>query len=239
MKTLARVLRFPICYEAEVGRKAKQERALATVGRRQRRRRRRAGQLATLVVLAALAALATTAWQRSRARHPIPVGAALPDFALLDDRGQPVTRAALAGQVIVFGFAFLHDAAHAGADPLAGVTDDLTASGAAVRPLTLTLDPDEDTSDHLASLAAALGVAPPRSLVTGPAAEVTALLDALDVDWRRLQAERSRYGSPLSPERRLVLVDGRGRIRDTYDGGSWIERRRLRAEIEQLRRAAD
>jgi cytochrome oxidase Cu insertion factor (SCO1/SenC/PrrC family) len=209
------------------------QRAAAAAERRQRRRARRLLRLLALLALAALLTAAGLTWRKTRPRAVIPVAEPWPAApALVDDRGQPLTRAALAGHALVVGFAFFHDALHAPArrPPPA----DLGALDAGVRLLTVTLDPTEDTPDHLASVAATLQVTPPWSLVSGPEGDVTALLDALEVDWRRLQAERARYGTPLFPETRLVLVDGHGRIRDTYDGDSWIERARLRAEAQRV-----
>ena len=60
---------------------------------------------------------------------------------------------------------------------------------------------------------------------------MTSLLDALDVDWRRLQSERAKLGAPVFADDRLLLVDRQGQLRGEYDRTSWLALRRLRAEL--------
>jgi cytochrome oxidase Cu insertion factor (SCO1/SenC/PrrC family) len=119
---------------------------------------------------------------------------------------------------------------------LRALADDVRGGGRAdrVRLVTLTLVPDEDTPDHLRTAAQTMGAAPPWLIAGGPSAEVTKLLDALDVDWRRLQDERAKFGAPIFPENRLVLVDGQARVRGEYDRTSWIELHRLRGELARV-----
>jgi cytochrome oxidase Cu insertion factor (SCO1/SenC/PrrC family) len=207
------------------------QRTAAAAQRRRRRHARRRLRLAALLALAGMLAAVAITWQKTRPRSVIPVGERLPEGALVDQHGQPVTPAALGGHAAVLGFAFFHDALHAPAElaPLRALARD-----DGLRLWTVTLDPSEDTPDHLASVAASLQLEPSWSLVGGSEADVTALLDAADVDWRRLQAERARYGTPLFPERRLLLIDGHGRIRGTYDGDSWMDRARLRSEAKRI-----
>jgi cytochrome oxidase Cu insertion factor (SCO1/SenC/PrrC family) len=210
-------------------------RAAATAQRRERRRARLLVRLALGLALAGLLLMGAWIFAGTRARSTIPRGPALPPLALVDDMGQPLTQASLAGRAVVVSFAFLHDVLHATpalrearalaaalrAGPLAG----------RVALVTVTVAPDEDTPDHLRALAAAAGVTPPWSLASGAPEAVTTLLDALDVDWRRLGRERARYGSPIFPDERLLLVDGEGQLRGEYDATSWIAMRRLRAEL--------
>ncbi|HEY2746551.1 MAG TPA: SCO family protein [Polyangia bacterium] len=212
----------------------------AELAARRRRRRARSGRRAALVMALALAALVPLAvaawlWRATRPRAEIPVGAPLPELTLVDDRGATITRASLGGHAVVFSFAFLHDAMHAPATLAAvrALADDVRAgpAGDRVRIVTLTLAPDEDTPDHLRAAATAIGAESPWIVAGGASDEVDPLLDALDVDWHRLQSERAKFGAPIFAENRLVLVDGSGRLRGEYDVGSWIELRRLRGEL--------
>ena len=206
--------------------------------RRRHRRLRVLGRAAIVVVVLVPLALAAWLWRATRPRALIPVGAPLPPFTLVDDRGAALTPAALAGRAVVFGFAFLHDAMHAPAseEPMRALADDARAARLddRVRLVTVTLAPDEDTPDHLRAAADALGARPPWSIAGGASDEVVRLLDALDVDWRRVQAERARFGAPIFAEDRLVLVDGHARVRGEYDRTSFLDRRRLAAELARV-----
>jgi cytochrome oxidase Cu insertion factor (SCO1/SenC/PrrC family) len=203
------------------------------------RRRARAWRRAALGALAIVPlGCAAWLWLASRPRAQIPVGATLPEFALVDDSGAAITRGSLSGRAVVFGFAFLHDAMHAPGTlgEMRALADDVRTGSLRdrVRVVTVTLAPDEDTPDHLRAAAATIGVTAPWSVAGGAAGEVERLLDALDVDWHRLQAERAKFGAPIFPENRLVLVDGHARLRGEYDRGSWIDLRRLRAELARV-----
>jgi cytochrome oxidase Cu insertion factor (SCO1/SenC/PrrC family) len=203
--------------------------------RRQRRRRARKWRAAAVGVVALLGvAGAASLWRATWPRATIPVGAPLPPFALVDQAARPLTRATLAGHVVVVGFACFHDVLHAprALAAVRALADDTRRAGlAAVDIVTLTAAPDEDTPDHLPAVAAAAGATPPWSFASGTVADVTSLLDALAVDWRRLAAERATYGTPIFPDDRLLLVDRQGRLRGEYDGTSWTALRRLRAEL--------
>ena len=211
----------------------------ADAAARRKRRRARVWRRAALGSIA-LVPLALTAWlwRACRPRAEIPVGATLAGFTLVDDGGRAITRASLAGRAVVFSFAFLHDAMHAPSTlrPVRALADDVRAGplGDRVAVVTLTLAPDEDTPDHLRAAAATLGATPPWVVASGATDEVDSLLDALDVDWHRLQSERAKFGAPIFPESRLVLVDGQARLRGDYDLGSWTDLRRLRAELARV-----
>jgi cytochrome oxidase Cu insertion factor (SCO1/SenC/PrrC family) len=213
-------------------------RATAAAQRRRRRRGRVLLRLALALVGAGLMLAAAWTWQETRPRATLPLGPALPPLTLVDDAGQPITRASWAGHAVVFSLAFLHDVGRA-----APALDEMRALAAAVPKgalagrvalVTVSLAPEEDTPDHLRAFAVGAGVTPPWSLVSGAPAEVVTLLEALEVDWRRLQRERARYGSPIFPDERLILVDGTGRLRDEYDARSWTAMRRLRSELAAL-----
>ncbi len=205
----------------------------AEAATRDRRRRARRWRRAFAVGVA-LVLVAGTAWlwRLSAARAVIPIGAPLPPFTLVDQAGRPLTRASWAGRVVVIGFAFFHDVMHvprALADMRALAADVRGRGDVAV--VTLTAAPDEDTPAHLPAVAAAVDATPPWSIASGTPPDVTSLLDALDVDWRRLQSERAKFGAPLFADDRLLLVDRQGHLRGEYDRTSWLALRRLRAEL--------
>ncbi len=182
-----------------------------------------------------LAALAAFKWSEARPRSPIPVGRTLPEFQLVDGDDQPVTRASLTGRATVIGFAFFHDAMHAPAalSEMRALAAEMRSGPLAgrVAAVSVTLAPEEDSPDHLRSVAASLGATPPWSIISGATTEVSTLLDALDVDWQRLQAERGKFGKPIFADDRFILVDGVGRVRGEYDSTRWTAMRRLRAEL--------
>jgi cytochrome oxidase Cu insertion factor (SCO1/SenC/PrrC family) len=181
---------------------------------------------ACLLLIGALI-FAVHTWRQTLPRENIPVGRPLPELNLVDESGHPPS---FLGHPTIFTFAFFHDAMHA-----PETLSEVRALAQSARVVTVTLVPEEDSPDHLRPVAATLEVAPPWSLVSGPPAEVTSLLEALDVDWPRLQSERARFGKPIFPETRAVLTDGEGRQRGEYDLSSWTERHRLLAELQRVR----
>lgn len=210
----------------------------ATRHRRRRARRWRRGLAGAGLVL--LVAGAAWLWRASAARTVLPIGAPLPPFTLVDQQARSLTRASWAGHVVVIGFAFFHDVMHAprALGDMRALADDVRGRGD-VDVVTLTAAPDEDTPEHLPAVATAVGATPPWSIVSGAPPEVTRLLDALDVDWRRLQSERAKYGAPIFADDRLLLVDRQGHVRGEYDRTSWLALRRLRAELRAVASAPD
>jgi cytochrome oxidase Cu insertion factor (SCO1/SenC/PrrC family) len=171
--------------------------------RRRKRLRRRLRRVALALVGVGLAAVAAWAWRQTRPRATIPVGIELPSFALVDENDRPLTRTTLAGRSVVFSFAFLHGAADTPSqlNEMRALADDVRTGPleGRVALLTLTVAPEEDSPDHLRAAATAVGASPPWSIASGAPSDVEALLDALDVDRRQLQAERAKYGSPIFP----------------------------------------
>jgi cytochrome oxidase Cu insertion factor (SCO1/SenC/PrrC family) len=181
---------------------------------------------ACLLLMGALI-FAVHSFRQTLPRENIPVGRPLPQLQLVDESGN---RPSFLGHATIFTFAFFHDAMHA-----PETLNEVRALARVASVVTVTIAPEEDSPDHLRPVAATLEVAPPWSLVSGPPAEVTSLLEALDVDWQRLQRERARFGKPIFPETRAILTDGEGRQRGEYDLSSWTERRRLVAELQRVR----
>ena len=88
----------------------------------------------------------------------------------------------------------------------------------AVRLISITLDPQHDTSSVLAAHAKQIG-ADPRiwTLLTGAAPEITAILGKFGVSIIHDQA------TPLAITHNLrtAVIDGRGRVVKIYNGQEW------------------
>lgn len=214
--------------------------AAADRQRLRRRRMRRWRRVAYALVALLLVVWAARLSRETRPRSVIPLGSPLPPFALVDQDQHPVTRESLAGRAVVFDFAFFHDLLHSSATmrQMGTLGDDVRDGPLAghVVLLTLTAAPHEDTPDHLSAVATSVEMTPPWSVVSGPEDQVIPLLDSLDVDWRRLQDERAKYGAPIFPDDRMMLVDGKGFVRGEYDRNSWTDMMRLRAELAVVAR---
>ncbi|MEW6735656.1 MAG: SCO family protein [Acidobacteriota bacterium] len=149
----------------------------------------------------------------------------LTDFSLTDHKGRKVTLADLKGQVWVADFFFTNCVA---ACPtmtarMAKLQQSLATTG--LRLVSITVDPEHDTTAVLAQYAQRAGAKDDQWLfLTGEKAKII----ELSVEGFRLSASED----PNTHSQRLVLVDREGHIRGYYrsdDDG----------EIEQLRRNAE
>jgi protein SCO1/2 len=181
--------------------------------------RRRAALRLLLGSAAALALTAAVLWLSSRAPEPPPRLGALPDFALVTHRGEPIGLAELAGRPFVADFIFTR---------CAGICPGMTARMAqlqrrldpGVRLVSFTVDPEHDTPAALSRYAREAGAGAGWFFVTGARAELYRLatdgfkLAAMEVP----QAERAAGGDgPFLHSSKFVLVDGGAQIRGYYD----------------------
>jgi protein SCO1/2 len=187
------------------------------------------------------------------------VDGAVPDFSLVERSGRTITRADLLGKVSVVNFFYTRctdscplQSAHLArlqAD-LSGVPDLLLVS--------ITVDPDHDDRDALASYAARFRADPRRWLfLTGPRPDIYRLA----VDGFHLAVITSRPSTPaaawawmrpasawahvdeaapriirLVHASRFALVDRQARIRSYFDGTDWGDVERLREVLGRLLR---
>jgi protein SCO1 len=181
------------------------------------------------VLVCALVVLALGAW-RARRVPPLPVLGKVPPFALTDQRGQAASLETLRGEAWIASFLFTRCG---GVCPR--IVDRLQALGAelpGLRRVAITVDPEYDTPEVLASYAVAREVRDPRWLfLTGDAAQVRALV---------LKGFLLAVGNAEDPQEpilhssRLVLVDGAGRIRGYYESEEPEAMARLVREVRGL-----
>lgn len=208
------------------------------------------------VLLVGAGALLWAALSRPSEPETIVFGV-VPDFSLVERSGRTITRADLLGKVSVVNFFYTRcsdscplQSAHLArlqAD-LAGVPDVLLVS--------VTVDPDHDDRDALASYASRFGADPRRWLfLTGPRQDIYRL--AVDgfhlavVTSRRFLPEGRRWS--LGPARawahegeaaagiirlvhasRFALVDRKARILGYFEGSDWTDVERLRGTLARL-----
>ena len=119
----------------------------------------------------------------------VPIGAAVPDFALVDQRGAAVTLAGLRGRVVVVTFIYtrcpLPDYCPRMVTNLAAVRDRFRARlGQDITLLTVTFDPQYDTPDRLAAYARLHNAdIPGWHFLTGDAAGIKQVCDAFGVEY--------------------------------------------------------
>ncbi len=130
-----------------------------------------------------------------------------PDFALVDQRGDAVSLAALRGKTVILTFAFAHCATVCPGlvaqvkRALAQTDRDTT------RAVLITLDPWRDTPSALPTLAQRWALPDEALLLSGPVAEVVRTLDAYAVPYKRDEATGDVQHPAL-----VCVLDAEGRI---------------------------
>jgi protein SCO1/2 len=178
--------------------------------------------LAKHVLAGAVVVAGLTGWMAAIAR-PLPTEPAAfpaaglrtaipaPDFTLVDQTGQPVTRSALEGRVLLVtgvyascGLAcprILSQARRAVAALTPEERDEVTVLG-------VTLDPEHDDAARMVAMATAQKVAAPTfRLLTGPVEDVNRTLDAFDVT-----RKRNPDTGLIDHANVFVLIDRQGRV---------------------------
>lgn len=142
----------------------------------------------------------------------------LVDFELTDSTGRSVTRADLAGKVVVVNFVFTS----CGATCLqvsrkVATIQKRLAGRPGVRFLSITIDPKTDTPATLAGFARKIGADDPAWLfLTGDSNKVVRLLDASFIAGFG-KPDRDPFQSVLDTTR-IGLMDKEGRMRGFFDG---------------------
>jgi len=139
---------------------------------------------------------------------PLPVLGDVPPLELTNQRGQPFRRAALDGHVWVADFIYTNCQG-----PCPRMSSRMhamqNATGADVRLVSFTVDPDRDTPPVLEAYGRRFGADDARwALLTGS----KDTLNALDRDAFKL----GTIGAEMDHSTRFVLVDRKGRIRGYY-----------------------
>jgi len=189
------------------------------------------GLVPALLVALALAAGAGTflaCRERSAGASDSPVALAadspavlgeVPDFALTERSGRTVTRAALAGKVWIAGFVFTRCS---GPCPRISATmrqlqDRLGDTRAQL--VSFSVETLFDSPEVLRDYAAALGADPERWwMLTGEQQRIDDLVPALLPKPQRSDDPNVPTGERITHHARLMVVDGRGRLRGLYSG---------------------
>ena len=185
-----------------------------------------------LAIVAVSAALWSVRGRSAAPPAPLPVLGAVPAFALVDQGGQPFTRASVNGQVWVAQFMFTRCA---GQCPLmAQRTQALLREldGLPVRVVSFSVDPAHDTPETLAAYARRYGARPGTwDFVTGAPGAVQALAEQ---GFRLAVDEGGPPEEPITHSVRLALVDREGRVRGAYDATAPEALGWLRADARRL-----
>ena len=160
----------------------------------------------------------------------------VPEFELLDQRGRTVTRSDLDGEPWVVDFIFTRCALSC-----PRLTSRMMALGANLpdlRRVSITVDPEYDTPEVLASYALAYGISDPRWLFLS--GQIEAIRELVIGGFKLAvvndpPAEVANPQEPILHSNRFVLVDARGEIRGYYEATSAADFERLVRDVEMVR----
>ena len=194
-----------------------------------------------LLLLLLVASLVVTPACRPPA-STLPVIYPAPELALVDQRGAPFSSADAAGKVVVTNFVFTTctDVCPLLTAAMASARDELRAAGLLgekVLLLSISVDPEQDSPEALATYAERFGADPSNwRFLTGDRGQIESLLVTGYKVGAPPRAPSSAGGpSQLVHSNRFVVVDARGQIRwmprgDELDVGQLVEEvRRLAA----------
>ena len=152
-----------------------------------------------------------------------PPGARMPDFALTNQDGEPVTAASLRGRPVVFAFVYstCKDICPAQVQSIRGALDDL---GHDVRVVGVSVDPANDTPDRAKTFLLEQSMTGRMEFLLGSREELEPLWDAFGIAPQRDGRDHSAY---------TVLVDGEGRQRIGFPV-SELTPRRLAHDLARL-----
>ena len=167
---------------------------------------------------------------------------AVPDFALVSQRGDTVDLRDLAGRIWIADFIFTRCTSTCPmmTERMLDLADAL-GDVSRLRFVSFSVDPVHDTPERLSEYAKSYGADPERWLfLTGDPAAIR----SLSVDGFRLglqeagAADKASGAEMVMHSTRFVLVDGRGHIRGYYDGVSPDELKKLQKDVRRLTSSA-
>ena len=179
------------------------------------------------------AACATTALAVDRLTPPPDYGP-LPEFALTDQAGEPVTRATLQGDVWIADFVFTRCAGQCPMMAVQMTTLQKRFSDATdVRLVSFTVDPAHDTPKVLAAYAHHYGaIAPKWRFLTG---DREAIWKLAREGFKLGVSEEGTAAEPIVHSIRLVLVDRQAHVRGYYDATDPMAVERLFHDAHRVR----
>jgi protein SCO1/2 len=146
----------------------------------------------------------------------LPAGNDLPDFALVDQDGQPVDRTVFEGQwdLVFFGFTHCPDICPATMTVLGQAKRELEAEGRQPLPrvVLVSVDPERDTPEAMARYVAYFGDG--NLGLTGELDELGKLTNALGIFFQKSGDEEGAYGVDHSTV--VLVIDPQGRLKALF-----------------------
>lgn len=171
-----------------------------------------------LFALAVLAVPALAMWRQAQAPEPPPHLGLLPDYALIDQAGQPSHARDLLGDIVLVDFIFTRcpDICPTLSTQMAAIADTLGErpfDGPALRLVSISVDPSFDRPEVLAAYGQGYGARLPQwRLLTGESEAIDQLLASLAQTVDRLG--ETEDGRPkIAHSQRILLVDPQGEVR--------------------------
>ncbi len=187
--------------------------------------------------------VASWAWLRGTSRgddvvlaEPLPVIAAVPDFALSASDGRTVTRADLLGSPWVVDFIFTHCS---GPCPtltlrMRSLQETLRERGSDAKLLSISLDPTEDTPAVMAEYARRANADPSRWwFLTGTDEKQ---VHEMVRNGFLQTVQRAAPGLGIVHSAYFLVLDSQGRIRAAYDGIEAESKPKILAAVDALAR---
>ena len=165
--------------------------------------------------------------------HAKNVAGLLPDlrFAMTDDRGRAVGAGDFRGDVVLLYFGYTHcaDVCPATIARLSGVVRDLGSEGRAMRILFVTVDPQRDTTAHMAQYAHAFG--PAVVGLRGTARQTEALVKRYRVSYSHGKPD-ARGDYEVMHSSAVFVFDRQGHARLLFLSGDSVAA--MRADLDRL-----
>lgn len=157
------------------------------------------------------------------APEPLPHLGRLPEFSVVDQSGEPLTRASFAGHVVVLDFIFTRcpDICPTLTAQMAALRDELPAKprdGAPITFVSVSVDPGHDTPAVLAEYAAQYDANPQTwRFVNGDRDTVTAIAAGLVQGLTLSPGEGPAEVSDIMHGQRFLLIDPSASLRGAYE----------------------
>jgi cytochrome oxidase Cu insertion factor (SCO1/SenC/PrrC family) len=141
-------------------------------------------------------------------------------FRLVDQSGKTRTDADFRGKLLLvyFGFTYCPDVCPTDLQNIGLAMDKLGAAAEQVQPLFITVDPERDTSEHLAEY---VPMFHPRLIgLTGDAAAINRAAEAYRVFYARVDFEKNREAYTIDHSAFVYLMDRDGKYMGFFPPGS-------------------
>ena len=153
----------------------------------------------------------------------LPVGNALPEFALLDQDGNAIDRSVFEGQwdFVFFGFTNCPDICPMTMQLLRQVKQQLAANGHEPLPriVLVSVDPERDTPEHMNRYVSLFGDG--NLGITGELDEIRKLTSALGIYFEKAEADNGNYSVDHTAV--VLIIDPKGHFRALFSSPHRVE----------------